>query len=221
MYAMSTLKNVRPSNTDRKASSQYHHGDLRSALVNAGMQLLQAGDSTDFSLREAARAVGVTVNATYRHFANKQDLITAISAEGFRQFSAALMNGARRGTTPQERLLGSGHAYVNFARQHPALFRLMFGRVSVDSVSKTGTSVISNKAAEELTAASANAFNALKAGVAALRNENIASESVALASIKAWSLAHGLCHLILDGQLDEHAAGFDQMIDDVLRSYAE
>lgn len=221
MYAMSTLKSKRPSNTAPKASSQYHHGDLRSALVNAGMQLLQAGNSTDFSLREAARAVGVTVNATYRHFANKQDLITAISAEGFRQFTVALMTGAQHGTNPKERLLGSGHAYVDFARQHPALFRLMFGRASVSSTPTIDASLTSSKAAEELTAAGTNAFNALKSGVAALRNESIESESVVLASIKAWSLAHGLCHLILDGQLDEHAVGFDQMIDDVLRSYAE
>ena len=206
---MSTTVHPNSAPRRKKPSDRYHHGDLRSALVGAAISLLDAGDKSDFSLREAARAVGVTVNATYRHFANKEDLMAAVAAEGFRRFTADLINGAADKADPYQRLLGSGHAYVAFARSHPALFRLMFGRFSA------------SHHGEELALAAGAAYQALKTGVAALHDLDVESAEVEMAATKGWCLAHGLCHLILDGQLDDSAENFDQRIDAILRSYAE
>lgn len=186
----------------------YHHGNLRAALVAAGLELLEKGGQADFSLREAARAVGVTVNASYRHFRNKDALLAAIAAEGFRRFTTALATGALQGSTPVERMLGSGRAYVDFARRNPALFRLMFGRFGI-----TGHG-------EELLTAAFAANNVLRNGIAALMDRDPGSQEVSVAVMKAWSLAHGLSHLVIDGQIDEHAPGFDQLVISVLSSYS-
>ena len=187
--------------------STYHHGNLRSALVEAGIALLEQGENADFSLREAARAVGVTVNASYRHFGNKDELLCAIAAESFRRFSLALLNGAGAGKDAAERLLGSGRAYVRFARQHPALFRLMFSRFSAA------------QKGEELSEAARLAYHPLKSGMAALLQQDIDSDTVALASLRAWSAAHGLAFLILDGQISDPPGGIDALIDMVLSDW--
>jgi len=187
--------------------STYHHGNLRSALVEAGIALLEQGDSADFSLREAARAVGVTVNASYRHFGNKDELMCAIAAEGFRRFSLALLSGASAGKDAAQRLLGSGRAYVRFARQHPALFRLMFSRFSAA------------QKGEELSEAAQLAYHPLKSGIAALLQQDVDSDVVALASLRAWSAAHGLAFLILDGQISDPPGGIDALIDTVLSDW--
>lgn len=185
----------------------YHHGNLRSALVEAGIALLEQGDSADFSLRQAAKAVGVTVNASYRHFASKEDLMSAIAAEGFRRFSLALLKGADSGTNAKARLLGSGRAYVHFARQNPALFRLMFSRFSA-----------AEKGAE-LSDAAGLAYHALQSAVVALLNKDPESAEVTLTCVKFWSLAHGLSSLILEQQLDLLLVDIDASIDDILMAW--
>lgn len=185
----------------------YHHGNLRAALMTAGLELLEKGGQADFSLREAARAVGVTVNASYRHFRNKDALLAAIAAEGFRRFAAALMAGGAQADTPVARMLGAGRAYVDFARHNPALFRLMFGRFGI-----TGHG-------EELLLAAHGANEVLRHGVAALMEKDPGAPEVALAVLKAWSLAHGLSHLVMDGQIDDRAPGFAQLVDSILGSY--
>ena len=77
----------------------YHHGDLRNALVAAAAQMVERDGEERFSLREAARSVGVTANAAYRHFADRSALLTAVAASGFEELSrrmgAAMVRGER------------------------------------------------------------------------------------------------------------------------------
>jgi AcrR family transcriptional regulator len=79
-------------------------------------------------LREAARRVGVSATAAYRHFANKEELLASVAAEGFRELAAAMEWGA----TGSDPLGGVGVAYFDFALQKPGLFRLMFGPILVE-----------------------------------------------------------------------------------------
>ena len=171
------------------------------------MTLLEQGDGSGFSLREAARAVGVTVNASYRHFASKDALMSAIAAEGFRRFALMLEQGARSGSDAHSRLFGAGRAYVRFARQHPALFRLMFSRFS--AVQKNA----------ELSEAAQRAYQPLRTGMAALLDRPADSAEVTLATLRAWSMAHGLAWLLLDGQLDHHDTDSEALIDNVLSGW--
>jgi len=152
--------------------STYHHGNLRTALLRAAGKRLEKQGIAALSLREAARRSGVSHNAPYRHFADREALLAALAAQGFERLSQAM-----RGQTGR----GMGEAYVRFALQHPQRFRLMFG------------AQIGLEKYPQLRAAAARAFDQLQAAFSGYGGD---ARSAAAA---AWSLVHGLSHLILDG----------------------
>src|SRR5436190_24145857 len=100
--------------------STYHHGNLRPALLAGAAKILEKEGVTALSLREAARRAGVSHNAPYRHFADRDALLAALAAEGFQMLGEAM-----RAHDGRE----MGEAYVRFALAHPERFRLMFGGV--------------------------------------------------------------------------------------------
>ncbi len=104
---------------------RYHHGDLRRSLIAGGLVLLEEKGAAALGLREIARLVGVSAAAPYRHFADRKALLEAVAAEGFRQFSEAMATAAE-GRPEGEQLATMAFAYVRFALEQPALFRLMF-----------------------------------------------------------------------------------------------
>jgi AcrR family transcriptional regulator len=163
--------------------STYHHGALRPALIAAARALLDEGGPEAVGVRESARRVGVTPTATYRHFRDKEALLAAVAAEGFREFGAALAEAGRAA----EPLPAMGAAYVDFALANPGMFRLMFSPLLAGRADNP-----------ELRAAAEAAFDALRGGV---RARGGAGEGGDAAAIAAWSLVHGLSHLILDGVL--------------------
>ncbi|MGC3997645.1 MAG: helix-turn-helix domain-containing protein [Anaeromyxobacter sp.] len=112
----------------------YHHGDLRNALVEAAERLVARHGPEGFSLREAARDVGVSPAAAYRHFADKTALLTALAVEGHARLAGAMERARARAPaagTPAARAVAAfvaiGDAYVEFAVKHPSHFRVMFG----------------------------------------------------------------------------------------------
>src|SRR2546430_4327077 len=104
----------------------YHHGDLRAGLVRAAMELLEEGGETALSLRAIARGAGVSPAAPYRHYADREALVSAVAAVGYRQLAERLAAAHPAPSTP-EQLASVGVAYVEFALAQPALFRMMFG----------------------------------------------------------------------------------------------
>ncbi len=107
----------------------YHHGNLRQALIEAGLEILEQEGSRALSLRKAARKAGVSHTAPYRHFANKEALIAAIAEEGYRELEAR-MRQALAAAPPDDyrsRLTALGWAYIQFALEHPHHLRVMFG----------------------------------------------------------------------------------------------
>jgi AcrR family transcriptional regulator len=161
--------------------STYHHGDLRPALLRAAARVLEAEGPSALSLRALARRAGVSHNAPYRHFADREALLAALAAEGFARLGEALAGAGGR---------QMGEAYVNFALEHPQRFRLMFG----------GYLRFSRHRA--LAAAAADPYRALLQAFRA--QASIADPEKAAAA--AWSLVHGLAHLLLDGQFVRPAA---------------
>src|SRR3954447_13541197 len=82
----------------------YHHGDLRRAIVKAAVEILHETQSLEFSLRELARRAGVSHNAPYKHFADKRELLAAVSAAGFDLLAKRLANAMQGQTSPRARL---------------------------------------------------------------------------------------------------------------------
>ena len=113
----------------RKKRDTYHHGDLRNALVTAAIELITDGDE-QLTLREVSRRVGVNHRAVYRHFEDLTALLAAVAEDGYRQAIEALeatLEEHRR-ATPERRIEALAVAYVAFAIDHPAHYRIMFGR---------------------------------------------------------------------------------------------
>ena len=103
----------------------YHHGDLRRALVDAARRLLEAEGPSALSLRAVAREAGVSPAAPYHHFKDKAELLDAVAQEGW-EILGQQMAEAKTSTTGMQQLTALGVAYVCFARENPALYRVMY-----------------------------------------------------------------------------------------------
>jgi AcrR family transcriptional regulator len=109
-------------------AKRYHHGNLRAALIEAGLELIAEKGPPALTLREIGSRLGVSRTAAYRHFADKTELLNAIREAGFIEFGNALEQ-AREQAGPKfaPRLTAMGKAYLHFAREHSAHFQVMFG----------------------------------------------------------------------------------------------
>jgi AcrR family transcriptional regulator len=105
---------------------RYHHGDLRSALVDAAIGVIAERGVRSFSLAEASRRLGVTTAAPYRHFADRDELLAAVAARALSVFTAMLAGAADAADTPAQRLAAMAGAYVRFAAQQRPLFDTIF-----------------------------------------------------------------------------------------------
>lgn len=170
--------------------NRYHHGELREALVAAALRLVDEGDEGALSLREVARRVGVTYAAPYHHFADKQALVAAVAAEGFRTLGADMSRAEEGIADPFERLAAQGRAYIGFAIRRPALYRLMFQREQTDP-----------EAYPELHAAADACFEALLGSVRRALGPDADEQRVIGVAIPAWAAVHGLASLWNEGPL--------------------
>lgn len=199
---MSTSKSTRSENNG------YHHGNLREALLEEGMKLLEEEGEAGFSLRALARRVGVTPNAAYRHFDNKEALLMALAAEGYQMFNGAQVDAWEKAPGDAAgKFLATGKSYVHFARCHPALFRLMFGRFSAEHRS------------EVLDAAAWAAFTILRRGAAAAVGLPVDSDAALAAAYHAWAMVHGFSHLVLDGQIHGSEREIENAVESSLRRW--
>jgi len=105
---------------------RYHHGDLRSALVDAAIGVIADRGVRGFSLAEASRRLGVTTAAPYRHFADRDDLLAAVAARALSVFATMLAGAADAADTPAHRLAAMAGAYVRFAAQQRPLFDTIY-----------------------------------------------------------------------------------------------
>jgi AcrR family transcriptional regulator len=176
----------------------YHHGDLRAALIEAGLALLAERSADDIGLREAARAVGVSATAVYRHFPDKGAFLAALAAEGLRQLGAAQHVASEAAGGGERGFAATGAAYVRFAIANPALFRLAFSASGAGPRWSPGEWHAENDAARLLRE---NAER-LSEGDAEAR----------LTALRAWGLVHGLALLILDGQIMLEDAEIDAVV---------
>ena len=172
-----------PARPRRRAVPRpYHHGDLRAALLAAAAAWLDAQGAETLTLRELARAAGVSHAAPYHHFASREELLAGVAETAFDRLADALA-AAARAPDAAGALLDIGEAYVREALAHPAQFRLMFGPLLARKAEHPGL----RRAAER-------AFTVLLEAAARFAPER--GLEIALAG---WSLSHGAANLAIDG----------------------
>jgi AcrR family transcriptional regulator len=178
--------------------AKYHHGNLRQALIDAAIEVLEEKGAPALTLRHVARRAGVSQAAPYHHFSDKDALLGAVAAEGFRTLRDSMRAAEERaGGNALAKLKATGKAYVTHALAHPAHFRVMFSPLLAAG---TGSPY------PDLREASLEAFGVLVSAVEraqkATGRKNAAPFELALAG---WSMVHGLATLWLDGPL--HTVG--------------
>ena len=165
--------------------ARYHHGSLRASLLAAARLAVETKGETGLSLRALAGAAGVTANAPYRHFATKEALLAGLAAEGFAELTLRFQ--PFEAAPDEARMQGCLGAYLGFAREHPGLYRLMFGR-SLDPLS-----------CDPVLGEQARAcFLALIAVVAQILKRPADDPAVSQGAAMVWSLSHGAALLEID-----------------------
>ncbi len=183
------------SSSRSKKPGKYHHGDLREALVQAALRELERGRLEDLSLRALGRDLGVSPRAPYRHFATKESLLAAVAVEGLRRWEAFVMpRVAAAGPSPVAQVRAISEAYVLFAVEHPAAFRVMYAPYATV---EEGSPELLRARSEGHRAALAVIIAGQEAGL--LR----AGDPMQLA-LSLWTSMHGLAVLLTEGQLGRY-----------------
>ncbi len=177
--------------TDRK----YHHGDLKHALVAAGLAILEVDGLPGLSLRACAARVGVSHAAPKNHFGSLKGLITAIAAEGFARHAAFMRDGLTEGASRRDRLRAAMLGYTRFAAAHPHLFELMFSPNYPDFSDET------------LRRNAADSYSVLRDISTGLDWDKAAGpDGQVKTEMMLWSLAHGYALLAMSGQFSPGGA---------------
>jgi AcrR family transcriptional regulator len=204
MVTSSTSNFASPRDVSDKAdyrakmtAKNYHHGDLRAALIEAGLTLVEESGGDEVALREVARRVGVSATAVYRHFPDKNALMAALAQAGLQRLAEVQRVASDKAGGGIAGFNATGAAYVRFALDNPGLFRLVFAHPPRPEI-KGGLR------AED------DAMVMLKTAAAALAP---AGTDPGIFALQSWSIAHGLAMLMLDGQITLDDAALDRVID--------
>ncbi len=166
----------------------YHHGRLKDALLEAARALVSERGLAGFTLAEAAKLVGVTGAAPYRHFPDRDALMSELARRGFEAFGERLQGAWRNGRPdPQQAIRRMGGAYLAFVRAEPGLYAAMFGAARVS-------------AAPDVDGVAGRAFQILRQASAAVLPPGAAPDAQALA-LQLWALSHGVATLMIAGHL--------------------
>lgn len=172
----------------KPAGPAYHHGNLRSALIENGLRLLESQGIDALSVRRLAREAGVTQSAPLHHFGDKQGLLAAIAARGFELLIEHRRGILDRSTDPHERLMNIMLGHLVFATGHPALFHLMFG-----------PTIDRKTAFAELVDMSTRSYGILQACVAGYLGQiGQPADRGRPATMAVWTACHGLAMITID-----------------------
>lgn len=189
---MPTLRAVRPA---RKRPGRYHHGDLRQALIQAAVRTINRDGVEALTLRSVGAALGVSRTALYRHFPDKETLLAAVAAEGFRTLQVALVDAWESAGRGVAGFRAQGHTYVTFGTSHPAHYRVMFGGYLTGAVKGAG-----------LEEAGRAAFMALVDALTDLQQRGAArGDDPLLQALHVWGTVHGITMLLLTHRMETDA----------------
>jgi len=179
----------------------YHHGNLKEALIEAAQRFIAERGLGGFTLADAAKLVGVTPAALYRHFRGREALVAEVAFRGFDELAKRLGKALQSEGTALERFTRMGEAYLAFAEQEPGFYAAMFSAKPVES---DGCGPWVKGGAEKVSDGSRSAGNAFDYLVQALSKtfpEGFQGVDTRFIAIEVWALSHGIATLDAAGQL--------------------
>jgi AcrR family transcriptional regulator len=187
----------------RKSQSTYHHGDLRDALVEAALREAEQGGPEAISIKALAKELGVSQPAPYRHFADRDALLAAVTAAAFRQFSATLRQAVAK-PSRQSKLLRFARATVEFGLRRNGIYRLMFASRTMACAPKDS----------ELHVAAMETFGLLIEALEAPAVGYLRERS----ALKIWAALHGVVMLAEQGLLTGQVAHTtrEELVEDIV-----
>jgi len=187
----------RPLKPARKPANRYHHGDLPHAMLQEAVRTIQTEGVDALTLRCVGERLGVSRTALYRHFADKQALLAAVAAEGFRTLRTSLVDAWDTGGRGRAGFDAMGIAYVQFAVTHPSHYRVMFGGAVRPGKRRQGPDD-----------PGANAFQVLVDAIVEQQRAGLIRDDAPLQLARfIWAVVHGVAMLALDGILSTAEAG--------------
>ncbi len=173
-----------------KKPKPYHHGNLQAALLESAISLIADVGPAGFTLREVARRAGVSHNAPYRHFRDKDELLARVAAQGYKELGKAMTDAAARQANALDALREAGLAYVSFALRRPEHFTVMFD------------APLSKDSYPEAAEASEHAFSVLVLLVKDCQEKGQISAGDQLDfALLAWTMVHGVAKLAITQRL--------------------
>jgi AcrR family transcriptional regulator len=176
----------------------YHHGNLKEALIEAAQRFIAERGIGGFTLADAAKLVGVTPAALYRHFRGRDALVAEVAFRGYDELARRLGRALQSEGTPLERFTRMGEAYLAFAEQEPGFYTAMF---SAKPAEGEACAPFWAKSVESGGKPVGNAFDFLVQALAETFPEGFQSVDVRFIAIEVWALSHGIATLDAAGQL--------------------
>jgi AcrR family transcriptional regulator len=171
---------------------KYHHGDLKNALIEAGLAILESEGMEGLTLRQVAMRAGVSHAAPYAHFSDKQSLFAAISTEGFKHLYARIHRVVEANPNePGIQLLEAAWVYVEYSIEKRSLFKLMFSGILQQA-----------KQYPEFVFESRRNYNQVVDIVSRCQTAGLLRDGDSdLVAQGVWSTVHGFCCLLMEGQI--------------------
>lgn len=192
----------RASKPPRKAPTAYHHGDLPRALLDAARAEVQKNGPEAVSLTALAKKLGVSQPAPYRHFADRDAILTAVAVEGYREF-IAILKASTVDADQQSKIFHGARAYVTFGMEHHGMYRLMFASSST-AKPREGSELF--KISQEVFQVLVDAFDPVLPPSVRTRK-----------ALRVWIAMHGIVMLAQQGFLKSGTTGaIDQLIKDCI-----
>ncbi len=179
----------------------YHHGNLKEALIEAAQRFIAERGLGGFTLADAAKLVGVTPAALYRHFRGREALVAEVAFRGFDELAKRLGKALQSEGTALERFTRMGEAYLAFAEQEPGFYTAMFSAKPVEGESCAAWGKGATAKASDGSRSAGNAFDYLVQALAKTFPEGFQGVDTRFIALEVWALSHGIATLDAAGQL--------------------
>jgi len=184
------LENMKKS-SKKKSTRSYHHGDLKKALMEEGLKMIEKQGAENLTLRDLARTLGISHNAPYRHFTSREDLLAALTLEGAKLFVNALTEGHNGIYKTEKDFSRMGEGYIRFAVNFPEYYRLLFFQKHFDWNNYPDLLSVMN-----------DAFGALMGAVQDLQKADVIhKDDPMMISMGIFSYIHGFTSLMMSKRL--------------------